>query len=230
MEQKKSNKANLEKNRGLFFEVGLLVALGFSFLAFEWKVAPKEETSAEGPVQVAIEEEIVPITREQEPPPPPPEPPKVTDILDIVADDVVVDSHIEINIEIDFATEITAYVFSETVYEEEEEEIILFHVIEDKPMFMGGDPDVEFQRWVNSRIIYPPVAAENGIQGRVFVEFVIDTDGSLTDIRVTRSADPLLETEALRVLRQSPRWTPGRQRDRPVKVRYSFPFLFRLDN
>jgi len=228
MELKKSDKANLEKSRGLFFEIGLLIALGFILLAFEWKVAPKEEARVEGPMQVAIEEDIVPITRQDEPPPPPPEPPKITDILDIVADDVVVDSHIEINIEIDFHTEITPFVFTETEIEEEEE-VIMFQLIEDKPTFMGGDPDVAFRNWAQGRIAYPPVAQENGITGFVIAEFIIDTDGSVTDIRILRSADPLLDNEITRVLRQSPRWTPGQQRGRPVKVRYQFPFRFVLN-
>jgi len=227
MELKKSDKANLEKSRGLFFEIGLLIALGFALLAFEWQVAPKEDAREEL-VQVLTEEELVPITREHEPPPPPPEPPRVTDILDIVADDVVVDSHIEINIDIDFTTQIDFHVFTGVDFEEEEEEIFLFAVIEDKPTFNGQDPDVAFRRWAHDRIIYPPVAAENGITGRVFAEFVIDTDGSLIDIRILRGIDPLLDNEVLRVLRQSPRWTPGQQRGRPVKVRYQFPFMFQL--
>ena len=228
MELKKSDKANLDKNRGLFIEIGLLVALGFVLLAFEWQKTPEEEKFEEERIVEAITEELVQVTRQEEPPPPPPEPPKITDILDIVADDVVVDSHIEINIEVDLNTEITVFEFTETEIVEEEEEIFLFAIVEDKPMFNGKDADVGFREWVNSRIQYPPVAQENGITGRVICEFAIDRDGNVTEIKVLRGADPLLDNEVTRVLRQSPKWTPGMQRGKPVKVRYMFPFTFQL--
>ena len=175
MELKKSDKANIEKYRGMFLEIGLLFGLGISLLAFEWKIAPTEEVKEDnfGPV-VAMEEEIVAITRqEEEAPPPPPEPPKVTDILDIVSDDVIVETHFEINMEADFATEITPYVFEassagSTVIEEEEE-VILFAIIEDKPTFNGKDAETGFREWVYNNTQYPAVAQENGITGRVFV-------------------------------------------------------------
>ena len=233
MELKKSDKANLEKSRALFFEIGLLIALGFALLAFEWKVSPEEEEVLEGPVQVAIEEEIVPITRQDEPPPPPPEPPKITDILEIVADDVFVDTHVHIDIEVDLTTEITIYTatvsdFTEVALVEEEEEV-LFHIVEDKPTFNGQDPDVAFRNWARDQINYPPVAAENGIAGRVIADFAIDRDGNIADIRIIRSIDPLLDNEIRRVLQLSPRWSPGMQRGRPVRVRYQFPFLFQLE-
>ena len=227
MELKKSDKANLDKNRGLFIEIGLLVALGFVLLAFEWQATPEEEKIEEERIVEAIAEELVQVTRQEEPPPPPPEPPKITDILDIVADDVVVDSHIEINIEVDLNTEISIFEFTETEVEEEEE-VFLFAIVEDKPMFNGKEADVGFREWVGSRMQYPPVAQENGITGRVICEFAIGTDGSVTDIKILRGADPLLDAEALRVLRQSPKWTPGMQRGKPVKVRYMFPFNFQL--
>ena len=227
MELKKSDKANLEKRRFLFFEIGLLIALGFAVLAFELKISPKETDKGDGPVQVAIEEEIVPITRQEEPPPPPPEPPKVTDILEIVSDDVSVDTQIHIDIEVDLMTEISIVEYSQDELIEDDE-IVLFAVIEDKPMFNGKDADVGFREWVSSKIVYPPVASENGITGRVFTEFTIDRDGSITDIRILRGADPLLDAEAIRVLRMSPKWSPGMQRGKAVRVIYQFPFVFQL--
>jgi protein TonB len=229
MELKKSDKANLDKNRGLFIEIGLLIALGFVFLAFEWKVAPKVEEKEEGPAVAAIEEEIVPITRQDEPPPPPPEPPKVTDILDIVADDVQVDNNIDINIEADQTTEITPVVFTETVVEEEEEEQV-FTIVEDMPLFNGKVAEEGFREYVGKNTDYPPVAQENGISGRVFVEFTINQKGELVDAKITRGVDPLLDAEALRVIRSSPKWTPGKQRGKTVKVKYTFPVVFKLNN
>ena len=226
MELKKSDKANLEKKRGYFLEIGLLVALGIALLGFEWQVSPPEEKLIETAVAEEIPEEFVIPTR-QEPPPPPPEPPKVTDILDIVSDDVQVDSQVHIDIEVDMDTEIAVVVFT-PAEAEEEEETILFHIVEDKPMFNGKDADVGFREWVSSKIVYPPVAAENGISGRVIYDFAIDKEGNVTDIRLLRGADPLLDAEVLRILKMSPKWTPGMQRGKPVKVRYQFPFMFQL--
>ena len=227
MELKKSDKANLEKQRGLFFEIGLLVALAVVLLAFELQVAPKDDDNLDGLFVEAIEEEIIPITRQDEPPPPPPEPPKVTDILEIVADDVQVDTQVHIDIEVDLMQELMFYDYTETELEEEEE-TILFHIVEDKPLFNGRDAESAFREWVYSRIVYPPVAIENGITGRVILAFTIDRDGSVVDIGVLRGVDPLLDNEAQRVLRMSPKWTPGKQRGQPVKVRYQFPFIFQL--
>ena len=234
MELKKSDKANLEKSRGLFIEIGFLIAMGFVLLAFEWKVAPTVEVQEETVVQVAMDEEAVPITRAEEaPPPPPPEPPKVTDILDIVADDVRVETNIDINMEVDFSTEIAPVVFIESSGAgiiEEEEEVVLFAIVEDKPTFQGKDADVGFREWVSKNTVYPPVAQENGITGRVFIEFSIERDGSVSDVRLLRGVDPLLDAEAMRVIRLSPKWSPGMQRGKAVKVKYTFPFLFQLNN
>ena len=232
MELKKSDKANLEKRRGLFLEIGFLIALGVVLLAFEMQVTPKEEVKEEVVVQATLEEEIVPITRQDEAPPPPPEPPKVTDILDIVADDVHVDTNIDINIEADLNTEIVApvAVFTETAVVEEEEEAVMFAIVEDKPLFNGKDAETGFREYIRNNTQYPPVAQENGITGRVYVEFTIGTDGSVSDVRLLRGVDPLLDNEAMRVIRASPKWTPGMQRGKPVKVKYQFPVFFQLNN
>jgi len=230
MELKKSDKANLEKNRGLYLEIGFLFALCISLLAFEWQVAPKEEVRDEGLIKEAIEEDFVQVTRQDEPPPPPPEPPKVTDILDIVADDVHVDTNIDINIEADQSTEITPVVFEATAVVEEDEEEVLFAIVEDKPLFNGKDAETAFREWVYSKVVYPPVAQENGISGRVFIEFAISRTGDVEDVRLLRGVDPLLDNEAIRVIRMSPKWTPGYQRGKPVKVKYQFQLVFRLNN
>jgi protein TonB len=229
MELKKSDKANLDRKRGLFIEIGLLVALGFALLAFEWRVAPKEEGGQTVKIEEEVMEESVPVTRETTPPPPPPEPPKVTDMLEVVTDDIVVNNDININFEADQTTEITPIVFEETVVEEEEEEV-MFAIVEDKPLFNGKDAETAFHEWVYSKTVYPPVAQENGISGRVFVEFSISKTGEVVDVKIMRGVDPLLDKEALRVISMSPKWTPGMQRGKPVKVKYTFPFMFRLNN
>ena len=227
MELKKSNKANLDKKRSLFMEIGLLIAFSVVLLAFELKFEPpKEEEEVQRKTDV-IEQEEVQLTRQEEQQQKPPEPPKVADILEIVDDKVVIDQHIDINMDADLLTAIEPVEFVPTV-QEEEEEIILFAIIEDKPTFNGKDADVGFRDWVFSQIKYPPVAAENGITGRVIYEFCIDKNGKLTDIKLLRGPDPLLDAEVLRVLKMSPDWTPGKQRGKAVKVRYQFPFSFQL--
>ena len=108
--------------------------------------------------------------------------------------------------------------------------IIAFSIIDEKPMFNGKEAAVGFHEWVSSVIVYPPEAHRKGITGRVFTEFIIDKDGSIIDINILRGADPLLNEEALRVLRMSPKWSPGRiDGGKPVKVRYQFPFVFQLN-
>ena len=108
-----------------------------------------------------------------------------------------------------------------------DEEVIPFVVVDQKPTFQGGDAN-EFSKWVNSRLVYPEIAKENGIEGTVFLQFTIGADGRMQDVKVVRSPDETLSKEALRVVSSSPKWEPGRQRDRAVKVSYTFPVVYRL--
>ncbi len=108
-----------------------------------------------------------------------------------------------------------------------EEEAIPFALVEQKPMFQGGDANA-FSKWVNQHLAYPDIAKENGIQGRVTLQFTVNTDGSVSGVKVLRGVDPSLDKEAVRVVSSSPKWTPGKQRDRPVKVTYTFPVIFQL--
>ena len=111
--------------------------------------------------------------------------------------------------------------------EEIEEEPIPFQLVEEKPRFMGGDAN-SFSKWVNERLVYPKIAKENGVQGRVVLQFTVAKDGSVKNIKVLRGVDPALDNEAVRVVSMSPAWTPGRQRDRAVPVTYTFPVIFQL--
>jgi len=231
METKKSNRANLEKKRGMFFQVGLLLALGLAFVAFEWQVALRVSDVKWEPVPIGDVDEFVIQATFDKTPPPPPEPPKVTDILDIVSNDVQVETHIDINMEAHIDTEIPIITASLTGTEVKEvDEILPFITVEEKPLFNGKDAEEAFRDWVYKNTIYPTAAQEIGISGRVFVSFTIDRTGQLVDIQVTRGVDPLLDDEALRVIKTSPKWTPGMQRGKPVKVTYTFPFLFKLNN
>ena len=228
MEIKKTPKANLENKRLLFVEIGFVVALAAVLGAFEWSSKDKKADTLVAENQELIEEEIIPIT--QETPPPPPEAPKIpilSDQIDIIDDNIKVDNDIiSLDDSDDMGFEIQDYI-EETVEEVVEEEAIPFQLVEKKPSFNGGDAN-EFSKWVNERLNYPEIAKENGVQGRVMLQFTVNADGSVSNVKVLRGVDPSLDKEAVRVVSSSPKWTPGKQRDRNVKVTYTFPVIFQL--
>ena len=202
MEVKKSEKASLENKRLLFVEIGFVVALLAVLLAFEWSSKEKADTSLLAENKELIEEEIIPIT--QETPPPPPEMAKIpilSDQIDIIDDDVKINDNI-INLEDDANLGVDIQDYVEEVKEEVvEEETIPFQLVEEKPKFQGGDAN-DFTKWVNQRLVYPDVAKENGVQGRVMLQFTVNTDGSVSGVKVLRGVDP--------------------------KVTYTFPVIFQL--
>ena len=229
MEIKKSPKANLENKKTLFREIGLIAALGLVLLVFEWSTTDKDVSTLAANTTVITDEEQAPIT--QETPPPPPEQirePVMTEELQIVENDVKVETDFISTDDSDQKIEIKPYVEAKPVEEEVEvEEEIPFAIVEDKPMFQGKDAN-EFTKWVYNNIEYPEIAKENGIQGRVTVQFTIDKDGSVKDVKVLRGVDSSLDKEAVRVIQKSPKWSPGKQRNKPVKVKYTFPIIFQL--
>ncbi len=228
MEVKKSPKANLENKRLLFTEIGLVVALALVLFAFNWSSKEKKESAFANTTQEIIEDEMVPIT--QETPPPPPETPQIpvlSDQIDIVDDEIEVDNNIlSLEDDANMGVEIMDYV-EEVEEEVVEEEAIPFQLVEQKPSFQGGDANA-FSKWVNERLVYPEIAKENGIQGRVMLQFTVGADGQVSQVKVLRGVDPTLDKEAVRVVSSSPKWTPGKQRDRAVKVTYTFPVIFQL--
>jgi protein TonB len=228
MEQKKSSKADLENKRNLLLWIGLVVALGITLLAFEWTAKPSKADSL-GSIQAQeVEEEIIPITREQEiKPPPPPPPPKVIEVLNIVDDDVEIEDELEIeDTEADDETIIDVAPVVVAEAEEEEEETEVFFIVEDMPEFPGGE--LALRKWIANEIKYPVIAQENGIQGKVYVTFVVGKDGSVNNATVARGVDPSLDKEALRVVNALPKWKPGKQRGKPVNVSYTVPINFVL--
>lgn len=228
MEVKKSEKASLENKRLLFVEIGMVLALGVVLFAFEWSSKEKKTASLVDVNQEIVEDELVPITQETPPPPPEVNQPVLSEILEIVddevkVDDIIIDTEDDKNMGIG---EITDYK-EEVVEEVVEEEAIPFQLVEEKPKFNGGDAN-EFSKWVNQRLVYPEIAKENGVQGRVMLQFQVNPDGSVSNVKVLRGVDPSLDKEAVRVVSSSPKWTPGKQRDRAVKVTYTFPVIFQL--
>ena len=228
MEFKKSEKANLDNKKLLFFEIGLIITLLVVYGVFEIKTKAEEETKQQEEIADFIETEDVPITMETTPPPPPPKaPPKMSfDEINIVDNEDAVEEDLFVDLEEDGSPiEIMDYV--ETQEEEVEEEAIPFALVEEKPSFMGGDAN-QFSKWVNQRLVYPEVAKENGVQGRVTLQFTVEKDGSVTKVKVLRGVAPELDKEAVRVVSSSPKWKPGKQRDRAVAVTYTFPVIFQL--
>ena len=229
MEIKKSPKANLENKKFLFMEIGLIAALLMVLGAFEWSTTETTVSILEEETAVVIEEEQVPITQEEQlPPPEVPKEPVMSDIIDIVDDDIKVEDNFLISTEDDasLGVEIKDYVVEQEEEEEVEEEVP-FAIVEQKPTFQGGDANT-FTKWVFSKIVYPEIAKENGVQGRVTLQFTIETAGSVKNVKVLRGVDSSLDKEAVRVVSSSPKWKPGIQRNNPVRVKYTFPVVFQL--
>jgi len=224
MDQKKSPKADLENKRVLFIQIGLIITLAIVLVAFEWKTYDRVLVDLGEREVIDIPEEMVEITRQEQPPPPPAPPPQTTQ-FQIVEDDVEIDDDFIIDADVDITTEIEAYI--PPVFDEEEiveEEI--FIVVEDMPTFPGGDE--ARVRFLSENIRYPQMARESGIQGTVFVTFVVERDGSVTDVRVLRGIGGGCDEEAIRVIKAMPRWNAGKQRGRPVRVQFTMPIRFTL--
>lgn len=230
MEIKKSPKANLENKKLLFTEIGLIVSLLIVLGAFEWSTSEASVSVLEDETAIVIEEEQVPITQEEQlPPPEVPKEPVMSDVIDIVDDDIKVEDNFLLSTEDDntLGVEIKDYVVGTQEEEEIVEEEIPFAVVEKKPTFQKKDAN-HFTKWVYGKIQYPEIAKENGVSGRVTLQFTIDVDGSVKNVKVLRGVDSSLDKEAVRVVSMSPKWEPGMQRNKPVKVKYTFPIVFQL--
>ena len=225
MEIKKSPKADLQNKRGLLLEIGLVISLCLVIGAFAY--TPKERKIEKMDLQAAIvEEEIVEITRQDQKPPEPPKRVEVKVIADLLQ---VVTNDTKITTEVDFAEfdENTEVIQQVEVAEETIEDDQPFLIAETMPSFQGGDLNT-FRNWVQQNVKFPQIALENGIQGRVSCSFVVNKDGSIVDAEVIRGVDPSLDKEALRVINSMPKWSPGKQRGKPVRVKYTVPVTFRL--
>lgn len=230
MEVKKSPKADLEGKKLIFSEIGLVLALGLTLAAFEWTSEDVTVQNLEVQQEEVVEEEMVPITTQDQikPPPPPPPPPPVADALTIVDNETEINEEFELNdTEADDNTEFEIRDLEPTVVEEEEPaEQEVFIIVEQMPLFPGGEEAL--RKYLATEVKYPVIAQENGIQGRVFVKFVIMPDGSVSNVEVARAFDPNLDKEAVRVVKSMPKWTPGKQRGKAVRVSYTVPINFVL--
>ncbi len=234
MQPKKADKADLENYRALFMLSGLVVTLLLCIFLIEWKVYDQRVADL-GELDVDIEEEVIPITqRDLAPPPPPPPPPP--EVIEVVEDDVELEEELEIQ-----TTETDEMEEVEVIEMEEEvsDEVLSFAVVESVPIFPGCEDKVSnaekrncFQQqimlYVSRNFEFPEMARQMGIQGRVYVDFVIEKNGSFSNIQVIRGVDPLLDDEAVRVVKSMPKVQPAKQRGKPVRMRFTLPINAKL--
>ena len=217
MKAKKNPKISIERKRGLFFQIGLVITLLAVLVAFEWKSYEKTDYSL-GQLQMDdLEDEMIPITRQEEKPPPPPPPPE---IIEIIEDEVEIENELEVE---DTDTEENEFIEQE----EEDDSDEVFMVVEQMPVFPGGD--LGLMKFIQKTTKYPPIAKENDITGKVFVSYVVNKKGKVTNVKVARSVDRYLDAEAVRVVKLLPYTTAGKQRGKPVNVQYTIPINFTLN-
>ncbi len=224
MQVKKSEKASLEKDKLVYVLMGLVFVLSLCYVALEWterEVTKYEVTDTE----FLFEEEVeIQQTSQETPPPPPPPAVQEVEVLNVVEDNVETET-IEVSTE-ENETEVVIAAPVEAPVEEEEEEVV-FVVVESMPEFPGGQQALF--KFLSENVKYPVIAQENGIQGRVICQFVVNRDGSIVDVEVVRSGgDASLDKEAVRVIKSMPKWKPGKQRGKAVRVKYTLPVNFKL--
>ena len=221
MEMKKNPKFDLDKRRSLFLNLGLVISLSLTISAFEWK------SVYDGPrVNLAVVEDVMELTQvplTSQPPPPPP--PKPVPVVVVESKEEVEEEILEIDTEFQEEESIVDIVIPDDLPEEIVEEP--FTIVEDMPSPVGG-MEALF-KFIGKNMKYPRMARSQGIEGRVFVQFIVDKQGSLTDLRVVKGIGSGCDEEALRVMRMSPKWNPGKQRGKPVPVRMILPIYFRLN-
>ena len=232
MQPKKNPKVDLNKNSSLYFAIGLALVLFIIWRGIEWKSYDKSAYLYESLNVVDDDDEDIPITEQIKTPPPPP-PPPAPEVIEVVEDEEEIEETVIESTE----TDQEEIVEVEVLEEEFEDVDVPFAIIEDVPIYPGCEnvPKSKrrdcFQEQINKHIRrnfrYPEIAQEMGIQGRVFVSFIISKDGTISNIR-KRGPDKNLEREAERIISKLPKMTPGKQRGRAVRVPFSIPITFRL--
>jgi protein TonB len=226
MKEKKSAKAELESKRGLFIEIGLVVVLALVYMAFELKSYDAISVNQFERKEVIVEEEMVEITQQEKIELPPP-PPQQTIVFQEVSDDIKIETDIEIDAEANVTTEIAEWTRPATAEEEIVEDEI-FVIVEQVPEYPGGDE--ARLNFLRNNIKYPQMAREAGIQGTVFVNFTVEKDGSITQVKIARGIGGGCDEEAIRVTKMMPKWKPGKQRGKEVRVSYNMPIKFTLQD
>jgi protein TonB len=223
MEEKKKPEADLTKKSGLFLSIGLVISLSLVIMAFEWRFYDDGSLVDLGRVDDNFED-MLEIPPTEQPPPPPPviQQPEIIEI----PDEEEIEQEIEVNLDVEITQEtvVESLVFEEAPAEEVAEEI--FSIVEDQPTPQGGME--AFYKYVSKNINYPAQARRMGVEGKVYVQFVVDKDGSLNEVQAIKGIGAGCDQEAVRVVKAAPKWKPGKQRGRAVKVRMVIPITFRL--
>ena len=222
MDPKKNPKADLERLKGVFMATGLLVSMIVVYAIVNMKFYDVSASELGQLIVEQVEEEIIPITQQNTPPPPPPPPPAAPEIIQVVENEVEVAEVEMIDTEADATTVVEEFTVKEEVVEEE-----IFTIVESMPEFPGGGQEALF-KYLQKEMKYPQVAKENGIQGTVFVNFVVGKDGKIRDVKILRGVNKMLDDEAIRVVKAMPAWSPGKQRGKSVSVSYNLPIKFTL--
>ncbi|HHW59441.1 MAG: energy transducer TonB [Bacteroidales bacterium] len=224
MESKKNSKKDLNRKRTLFLQIGLVMSLTIVFVAFEWKTYEIQENILSGINSIQIDQEIVQVTQQEQPEPP--KAPQVTTILEVIDGDEIIQDEINISIEDrpDQAAQTYVPVSIEEAPEPVAEEIFTF--VEEYPEFLGGEKAL--YEYIKNNVNYSELAIKTNIEGTVYVEFVVEKDGSISDVKVLRGIGGGCDEEAVRVVKSMPKWKPGKQRGQPVRVYYTLPIDFKI--
>ncbi|MDH5366952.1 MAG: energy transducer TonB [Cyclobacteriaceae bacterium] len=221
MEHKKNPKVDIYRSSGIFFNVGLIISLVLTISAFEWKSYDTSEIVLQGQINNDFEDLLdVPLT--QQPPPPPP---KIhqPDIIEVADEEII--EEIEVDLDIEITEE---EVIEEIVFEEAEEEVAdeVFTIVEEMAEFKGGK--VAFAKFLQKNVKYPPIARRMGVEGKVYVQFIVGKDGTLSDIKILKGLGAGCDEESIRVMKKSPPWKVAKQRGRPVRLRMVIPLNFTM--
>jgi protein TonB len=225
MELKKSIKADLEWRKPIFFQIGIFLSLLIVLAMFElFGTSEKEAVEFEYSGAIVTEDVILQTEQPKELPPPPPAP-MTTTIIEIIDDNIKIESDFEVDAESDESTVTQEYEYVEYVPEEVQEEEI-FVVVEESPEFPGGEE--ARKQFLRDNIVYPRIARDAGVEGKVIVGFVVEPDGRITNVKIIRGKVQSIDEEALRVTKMMPRWKPGKQRGKSVRVQFTMPITFLL--
>lgn len=223
MEAKKTDSADLTKKSGFFLSIGLIITMVLVVTAFEWRQYDEGLVDLQGKNINTFEETMeVPPTEQPPPPPPAVQQPQVVEVPD--EEEIKEDIKVNLDVEVTDQTKIEEIVVQAEEPKEETDEV--FTIVEESATPKGGM--AAFYKYVGDKIKYPPQARRMGIEGRVFVEFVIGKDGTLSEVRAIKGIGAGCDEEAVRIVQSSPAWNPGKQRGKPVKQRYTLPIIFKL--
>ncbi len=223
MEAKKTEKADLTKKTSLFFSIGLLVTMALVFMAFEWRDYEDSLVDLQGK-NTNIFEEMLEVPPTEQPPPPAPiiQQPQIVEVPD--EEEIKEDLNLKFDVEVTEETKVEEVIVAPV--EEKEDVDQIFSVVEESAEPKGGMP--AFYKYVGEKIKYPAQARRMGVEGRVFVEFVVNRDGTIVDVKSIKGIGAGCDEEAVRIVQSAPAWKPGKQRGKPVRQKMVIPIIFKL--